>query len=384
MSNLVQLCDTIARWLNESEPTNPDWSAETWQTFQFACRVHGVAPLLYPRLADAPWLPEATKPWLAGQYQLNRQRLAKMQAELAAILVLFHQQQIPVMPLKGSILSAAYYAEAALRPMADLDLLIQPEDFEPSARLLGQLGYEPGVVHWKHTEFCQPDNRQVVSTSAEHPDNPRKIEVHLHCRETFGGPTVELTGLLWRDAAPGTLLGQPAWLPRPDALWLHLLVHATYHMWQGKGRLIHLVDLALLLPHLGKPLTFLNSVEARFTYPALAMLKKYFPTSLDQTLLAAQQARLSPSFRRWAEALDLVNTSHLNPKPPGLYLLKALRFSEGRPHEVAQALRFALLPDLKEIALDHPRLVQSRVPWLAYFLLPLDWAKRYKNVSTRR
>jgi hypothetical protein len=59
-----------------------------------------------------------------------------------------------------------------------------------------------------------------------------------------------------------------------------------------------------------------------------------------------------------------------------LYLFKALKFSEGRPAEVAQALRFAMLPSLEEIALDHPQLAQSKAPWLAYFLLPLDWARR--------
>lgn len=366
----------MAEWLNQPEPQNPDWSAKTWQTFQFASRVHGVGPLLYYKLAEAPWLPEAPKNRLAEQYQLNSQRLAKMHAELKAVLGLFRGPQLPVMPLKGSILSTAYYAEAALRPMADLDLLIRPEDFSPAAQLLGQLGYQQEVVHWKHTEFSRPDNRQIVSTAGEHPDNPRRLEIHLHCRESFGGPLVELTELMWRNAMPESLLGEPVLLPQPDVLWLHLLVHATYHLWQGKGRLLHLVDLTLLLPHLSDPLALLNSVEARFTYPSLVLLKKYFPTTLDNFLLTSQQERVSPSFRRWAESRDLVNTSHLNPKPAGLYLLKALQFTEGRPREVAQALRFALLPSLEEIALDHPRLAQSKAPWLAYFLLPLDWAKR--------
>lgn len=373
---LTQICNTIAEWLNASEPQSPDWSAETWGTFRSASRVHGLAPLLSQKLAATPWLDASIKSWLAEQYHFNAQRLAKMQAELKEILTLFDQQHLPIIPLKGSILSAAYYADAGLRPMADLDLLIRPADFAASVDLLAQLGYRQEVVHWKHTEFSRPDNRRVVSAECEHPDNPRKLEVHRYCRESFGGPSIDLTDTMWRHTTPGTLLGEPAWLVKPDALWLHLLVHATYHMWQGKGRLIHLVDLALLTPQLQDPLPLLNSVEARFTYPSLVMLKKYFSASLDDTLLASQQTRVSASFRQWADSLDLVNTSYLNPKPPGLYLPKALQFSEGRPGEVAQALRFALLPSLEEIALDHPRLAQSKAPWLAYFLLPLDWARR--------
>ena len=88
------------------------------------------------------------------------------------------------------------------------------------------------------------------------------------------------------------------------------------------------------------------------------------------------KARVSASFRRWVDSLNLVNTSHLNPNPAGLYLLKALNFIEGRPGEVARALWFALLPSLAEVALDHPNLAQSKAPWLAYFLLPFDWIKR--------
>ncbi|HXV98493.1 MAG TPA: nucleotidyltransferase family protein [Anaerolineae bacterium] len=379
MTPLNQLCAMMAGWLNTPEPQNPDWSPKSWETFQFASRVHGVAPLLFAKLSVADWLDEALKSWLAEQYHFNAQRLAKIKAELKTILALFSQHQIPVMPLKGSILAATYYPEAGLRPMADLDLLIRPQDFASSATLLVQLGYRQEVVHWKHTEFSRPDNRRVVSTTCEHPDNPRKLEVHRYCRETFGGPTVELTEIMWRNAVQDELLGEPVLLVKPEALWLHLLVHTTYHMWQGKGRLIHLVDLSLLLPHLDDPLPLLNSVEARFTYPSLILLKKYFPAALDDALLATQHPRVSPSFRQWAASLDLVNTSHLNPKPPGLYLSRAIKFTEGRPREVAQALRFALLPSLEEIALDHPKLAQSRAPWLAYFLLPVDWAKRVIN-----
>lgn len=383
MTTPLQICQTIVQWLNQPAPHPPDWSPTTWESFKFICRVHGVAPLLHKKLSGVEWLDRPLTRWLAEQHRFNRQRLAKMQAELKEILARFHQEDIPVMPLKGSLLAVKFYNEAGLRPMADLDLLIRLDDFERSATLLAQLGYEPDVVHWKHTGFIKADNRRVVSTACEHPDNPRGLEIHLYCRETFGGPTVELTSIMWQNAAGGDLLGEPAMIPRPEVLWLHLLVHTTYHMWQGKGRLIHLVDLARLASHLDDPRLWLNSIEARYTYPALAMLKKYFPAAVDDSLLPALQARLSPAFRRWVAGLDLVNTSPLNPKPPGLYLLKALKFSEGRLPEVGQALRFAFWPRLEEIALDHPKLAKSKMPWLAYLLLPWDWVKRVGRPGRR-
>jgi hypothetical protein len=376
MTTLTTLCDTIAVWLTVDEPQNPHWSPETWETFKLVCRVHGVTQLLYERLEKRDWLEPAIKVWLAEQFEANVQRLTTMQGELEAILALFAERQLPLMPLKGSILAATVYEQAGLRPMADLDLLIHPEDFAQATTLLKDLGYEQAVVHWKHTEFIKPDNRQVVSTTSEHPDNPRGLEVHRHCRETFGGPTVDLTALMWQHSRPGLLLNQPTQLPQAEVLWLHLLVHATYHLWQGKGRLIHLVDLAYLTPRLPNLSPFLTQVEARFTYPTLALLHKYFPGVVDSELLAILQTQVSPAFQRWVAGLNLVNTSYLNPQATGLYLLKALKFSEGRPGEVIRALRFAFLPDLTEISLDHPHLATSKLPWLAYFLLPWDWVKR--------
>ena len=376
MSTLHLVCNQIAGWLGGPAAQNPHWPPAMWETFQRACRVHGVAPLLHQKLDDAPWLDSSIRGWLAEQYDFNEQRIAKMHGELKQILAAFAQQKIPLMPLKGSILSAGYYDAPGQRPMADLDLLIQARDFETGAHLLRQLGYERDVVHWKHTEFSKPGNRQVVSSTCEHPDNPRKLELHPHCRETFAGPTLDLTELMWGNAIQSDLLGEPAIVPNTEALWLHLLVHATYHLWQGRGRLIHLVDLARVSPHLTDPQHWLNKVDARFTYPALAMQQRYLPNTLTTDLLAQQKARVSTGFRQWVETLDLVNTSYLNPGQRGLYIIRAIKFSQGRPREVAQAFRFALLPGLEEIALDHPRLAQSKAPWLGYFLLPLDWVKR--------
>lgn len=380
---LEAISGTMAAWLSESTPQNPDWSPNQWQTFKMACRVHGVAPLLHEKLRQAKWLEPDVKVWLAEQYQFNARRLAKIHQELDDILGLFQQNNVPVIPLKGSVLSTNVYKDPAWRPMADLDILIHPGDFERSSKLLKQLGYEPGVAHWKHTEFIKPDNRSVVSKTVEHPDNPRGVELHRYCRETFAGPTIDLTEMMWDSAHPGQLRGQPALLTSPDLLWLHLVVHATYHAWQGRGRLIHLVDLAYLTPRLGQIEPLLKQVEARFIYPALKLLDQYFPSVLAPSILADQRQRTSAPFQKWVAALDLVNTSYLNPRPAGLYLFKALRFSEGRPQDVVQALRFAFLPSLEEIALDHPRLAASKLAWVGYFLLPLDWIRRFVEKNPR-
>ncbi len=356
----------------------PVWDAATISAVQWICRVHGLASLLAAEASFQRQLPPDLQAWFISQHSFNQQRIAALQADLAAILHAFHPHGIRVMPMKGAVLGACCYTPASLRPMADLDLLIQPADEAATRRVLGDLGYQPTVPHWKHTEFSRPTQREVVDPTCEHPDNPRSVELHRHCRESFGGPTVDLTATMWQESHGGELLGQPAHLPTSEGLLLHLLVHATYHFWQGRGRLIQLVDLHRLTQHrppdAARLVEVLNAVSARYVYPSLLLWHKTFPSGLTESLVRRQ--RVSAPFRAWAEGLDVVNSSYLNPAPPGLYLRKALRWSEGRPHEVWQAMRFALLPHMSEIALDHPRLARAGLGWLAYPLLPFDWLRR--------
>ncbi len=369
----------MSQWLT-TRPTDPHWSHQAWEAFQIACQVHGVAALLHDRLHQLTWLPEHTRLWLTEQHDYNQKRMGKIHQELQLILAHFAAHDLAVMPLKGALLSVQTYPQPSLRPMADLDLLVRPDTFEQTATLLRRLGYEQDTVHWKHTAFIKPNNRQVIDKSCEHPDNPRPIELHCYCRETFAGPTLDLTDSLWQAARPSKLLDQEVWLPSAALLWLHLLVHASYHFWQGHGRLIHLVDLLYLTPQVENQASTLKQVDARYTLPSLSLLDRYFPLMLEQPLIAHQAAEVTSQFYQWAAGLDLVNSSYLNPEPRGLYFMKALRFVQGkpkgRPPEILQVLRFSFLPSLDEISLDHPQLAASPWPWVAYFLLPLDWAKR--------
>lgn len=378
--SLVEICSTLARWLTQ-HPQNPDWSADTWERVKVACRVHGLAAKMWQRLSGQPWIEPDMADWFHTQYRFNRERIARITADTGRILNEFNRCNLPVMPLKGVILNEFYYDDPATRPMSDIDLLVPVARFGEASRLLSQLGYEPEAEHRKHAVYVQSANRRVISRNTEHPENPRRVELHPACRENFGGPAVDLTTTIWQHARLGRVAGQAAYLPQPENLWLHLLVHSSYHLWQGRARLVHLLDLWLVWQTEAPGNTMalaeaVSKVDGRYTYPALALLGRHFGDTPLAALIKQQQTGLSPRFRHWVESLDLVNSSYLNSDPPGTYLGKALSFSEGRPEEVFQALRCAFLPGLDELSLDHPRLARSKVPWLAYLLLPLDWSRR--------
>ena len=398
------LCAALPGWLQGKKAAE---IAAASPAFPLICMVHGIGPLLYQVSSEqlavsseqlavsslsVSQSPNLSTTWLADQYTLNQQRISRFHEELHDILALFARHGVDVMPLKGAILSTSYYEDPALRPMSDLDLLVRPDHLTQAAVLLGQLGYEPESRNWKHIELSKPNNRQVVNYEGEHPDNPRRLDLHAYCHEMFAGPRVDLTEGMWANATAGTLLGQPAWLPHPDWLWLHLLLHTSGNIWGNRLRLINLVDLVqvgmgrntgsvsseqlavsseqlavsseqLAVHH--SPFTFHNSqfalhspvsthpsqilphtahVEARFIYLGARLLQKVFPEAVPAAWLDELARQTPRRLRAWAEELDLFTASYLGRQVARPYSWKLTRFYQARPRDLAHILRFLLLP----------------------------------------
>ena len=344
---LQKVLAQIVSWLFRSErPNEPEWLHEEWELFKRAAFIHGVAPLLHERLKTGA-IPEEIKGWLARQYENNHRRVGQMQADLQLILAHFAAAGIPLMPLKGALLAAVYYQDIALRPTADIDLLIHPPDLNASLDVLARLGYEVEKSNWKHAILSRPDNRSVVSYEVEHADNPRRIDLHVACQEMFSGPVVDITAEMWEAAVEGQLLGEQAQILKPEMLWLHLLLHTSNNVWNGVLRLINLVDiacvqetarfeptaLARLIPHE-------NPANARFLYPALSFCGRYLPQPDYQTLLEQCETAVPRPFREWLGGQDLLSRSRLREETRGEYLARLFVLYWGRPKDLMAAVRF--------------------------------------------
>ena len=140
-------------------------------------------------------------------------------------------------------------ADPARRPMADLDLLVRPGDRGRLGAVLVGLGYRhapDGHRRPTHDVFVEPGGGgRLVDPEGEHPDNPRRVEVHVEVKRHLWGwaDDDDLTAALWRGASRGEILGQPATLPRPESLLAHLAIHASSDLLSGRGRLVQWLDL---------------------------------------------------------------------------------------------------------------------------------------------
>ncbi|MDH5492512.1 MAG: nucleotidyltransferase family protein [Myxococcales bacterium] len=143
--------------------------------------------------------------------------LAEMarQTLVDAVSVLL-EEGIEAMPLKGVLLQASVYEDAAERPVSDVDLLVRASDHERSVRALMAAGARPRAIVPNATTLRWPG----------------RIEVDLH-REPFppGMFALGTAGLFERSSVDDSLFGVPIRRLHPLDMYAHLIGHFA------KGRL---------------------------------------------------------------------------------------------------------------------------------------------------
>lgn len=114
-----------------------------WEYLLRAADYHGILPLLHQWIQSQQGIavPPDISAQLSGAYWANHFRNRIFLEELARVLQNAAAAGIAVMPLKGAALTLCYYPTPALRPMSDLDLLVQPGDVMAMTNLLSRLGY---------------------------------------------------------------------------------------------------------------------------------------------------------------------------------------------------------------------------------------------------
>lgn len=304
----------LATWLEGPDPARAAavrrWSSSTWVAFQRVVTMHGLAPHLAAMLPGSGLgeaIPAATLAWLAAQAARNADRIRRMHGELAAILGGAESAAIEVMPLKGAILTTMPGADPYRRPMADLDLLVRPGDRGRLAQVLVGLGYRhvpDGHRRPTHDVFADPDDSRLVDPTGEHPDNPRRVELHVEVKRHLWGwaDDDDLTAELWRGARRGVVLGRPATLPTGEALLAHLAIHATSDLLSGRGRLVQWLDLGVVAPTAGDPARL---PHPRLAYPSLRLARRTLPIQLTGVDLSGLERLVPARLERWATTVPL-------------------------------------------------------------------------------
>lgn len=133
--------------LTVREPTElARLSAKDWVRLDAMAAQHRLQPLLHAFHRDDGQIPDDIRAgWRAAHRSAAMVSLVQ-RADLAETAALLEAKGFAPIALKGSYLAWHAYPEPALRPMRDLDLLVEPEAVVPAFDCLQAAGYTLGEV----------------------------------------------------------------------------------------------------------------------------------------------------------------------------------------------------------------------------------------------
>lgn len=222
-------------------------SPKDWDSLRKMASQHRLEPLLHHQLATvgSAWVvpAEARSCWAAG-YRQAALRSLSVQLTLQGIDRLLKQAGIPYAALKGAWLAWHAYPHPALRPMRDVDILVQPEQTLDAFDVLLAGGFLRLAQDLTPPAHAFEQHRHLPPIA-----DPRTsicVEVHSrlvdHGHATAAGSTVKQLSSSIGAMTGGTAI---SYLSREDSL-LHLIVHSVYEHQFNNGPAV-LNDVAMLL-----------------------------------------------------------------------------------------------------------------------------------------
>ena len=207
--------------------SNSEWDGLIQQSGR-----HGVAPLLYQRLeslSSGTTIPASIVQRLREIYLYSTWKNTQLYHELAKVLGILQDDNIPVIALKGAHLAEVVCGNIALRPMSDVDLLVKKTDLSRVEEKLLEMGYGP-PERSSIEEQCEKSHHLVGFTKP----GAAPIEIHWTIELPTSPFTIDVDGL-WKRARPATIADVKVLMLSPEDLLLHLCLHATYHHFFGYG-----------------------------------------------------------------------------------------------------------------------------------------------------
>jgi hypothetical protein len=286
----------------------------------------GIAPLLYSYLRQQHLVPAAVEATLGQAYYASAARNARLFRELESILGQLAAADIAVVLLKGAALGPGVYGNPALRPMADLDLLVRAQDASAAQQALAAGGYRasqhepaPGAIA-AYSNEVRLHNGQTPGVSLElhwglldSPYYQRHLSMDWFWQTTrplvIGrvtactlGPEAQVTHLCAHQ-----VLHHPS--PAPRLLWLHDVAEVITHFQEQidwGGLLAHAQENDLVLP-LQQVLPLIGR-EWRAPIPATVLdnLSRLQPSARERQVFAQLTAPHRPAGRRfWQDLASL-------------------------------------------------------------------------------
>jgi hypothetical protein len=201
-----------------------------WDGLLALAEAHGVWPLLLPSLrAAGAAVPPHVQERLSRQFVEHTALSLAWAAQLAEVLALLREHDIPATALKGLTLAAAAYGHPALRVFTDLDVLVAPKNVSRARDVLLANGYRRAEAYSPLDGVYPPAGREYGLL----PSRPGLAPVEIKGSITSWALPIGLASsdLIARSVGVDVGGAAIATLDPVDHL-LALAVHGTRHQWR--------------------------------------------------------------------------------------------------------------------------------------------------------
>jgi len=161
----------------------------SWQTIIKQSLYHNVLPFLYYNIIklNKSDLPKSVFSILKFSYDATLTRNTILWKEFCYLQKTLNCVGIKIIPLKGIILAQTLYCDIGLRPMADIDILVQEKDLLRAKKEILQLGYQKQLKnlsedYWRryqcHFQFYSCEKKIILELHwALAPSRPNKLNL---------------------------------------------------------------------------------------------------------------------------------------------------------------------------------------------------------------
>jgi putative nucleotidyltransferase-like protein len=357
-----------------SEELERDSSNGKEEIAAFAISTQGLSALV-AKGAGIEALPAPLSQFLYEEISRAGARARRLRATLVEAIQALRAVGVEAVALKGAALAFFHYEESSLRPMGDLDLLLdEPRDLERATSALVGAGWTALFDTPRHRVFARPDER-VVRPASEDPGNPIRLEIHSSFRLPVLGCVYDASAELRAQAETRDLEGAAVAIAAGPSLVRHLLFHAAEDFAGNGIRGIQAHDFRLLaraggrlapeIPEISKASSNERERKSGAFEPrdrgipsneksrrrglapllyAVDAIQRLFPLTFEELFLSSLSSRVLPELRRRAAFLPALRYT----RPPRGWTRTLLTLVEG-PLPKARFLARTVLPGLGEV-----------------------------------
>jgi hypothetical protein len=343
---------------------------------------HRIPALSWAALKNVPGVPEAVAVELRRRSDACRMQAMVHLQMLAAVLNSLNRASIPVMPLKGPLLSLEMYGDVGLRQSKDLDILVAREDVDRTEECLRELGWRRTAEYSSFTPRQAEFNR-VYERHIGFIHSRRGCELELHWRTSGGTPGVPADALTRATLKEWQGCSYLAMDPIDRALYL--CNHGSEHAW---ARAKWLGDLARLrTDHSTDWETALEQAaskrQERAVLMCLRLLSEAYGLSAAEGFHSTE--RKIPRALINKAVRELTAPQESEARGPLSRLLESLRSYGYKRRLWPYTTRWEIFIEIAVCRLDFDVLrLPDRLFWIYFPLRPLLWVWRRINAKRLR